>query len=441
MIETNNQLNAEQLNEELCAFLDASPSPFHAVSSMVAILKKAGFSELDEADKWQLEIGSKHFVVRNGSSIIAFIVGSNDIAKSGLRLVGAHTDSPCLMIKPQPDLDKSGYSQLAVEVYGGALLNPWFDRDLSMAGRLVYKNAEVNLRQKLVNFEQPIAVIPSLAIHLDPEANKGRTVNPQTDITPVIGLSKEGDKSQDFLQILQQHFLQAKEQVMDFELCLYDTQPAALIGLDKEFLTSARLDNLLSCYIATRSLVEADNTNTCIIACNDHEEVGSVSAIGADGPFLESVVARIVAARTSAGQSHVVNRSLLISSDNAHGVHPNFSNKHDDLHLPKLNGGPSIKTNVKQRYASNSATASLFKQFCQQVNVPAQQFVSRNDMGCGSTIGPITSSRLGIPTVDVGIPQLAMHSCREIIGSKDPVRLSKVLKAFFDRSDLAIELE
>ena len=302
MVETNKQFNAEPFNRELCAFLDASPSPFHAVSSMVAILKEAGFSELDEADKWQLETGSKHFVVRNGSSIIAFIVGSNDIAKSGLRLVGAHTDSPCLMIKPQPDLDKSGYSQLAVEVYGGALLNPWFDRDLSMAGRLVYKNTKGNLRQKLVNFEQPIAVIPSLAIHLDPEANKGRTVNPQTDITPVIGLSSEGDKSQDFVQVLQQHFLQAKEQVMDFELCLYDTQPAALIGLDKEFLTSARLDNLLSCYIATRSLVEADNTNTCIIACNDHEEVGSVSAIGADGPFLESVVARIVAARTSTSE-------------------------------------------------------------------------------------------------------------------------------------------
>lgn len=441
MVQTDNQFNAELFNEELCAFLDASPSPFHAVSSMVAILKEAGFSALDEADDWQLEPGSKHYIVRNGSSIVAFIVGSNDLAESGLRLVGAHTDSPCLMIKPQPDLDKSGYSQLAVEVYGGALLNPWFDRDLSVAGRLVYKNAKGNLQQKLVNFEQPMAVIPSLAIHLDREANKGRTVNPQTDITPVIGISSGGDKSQDFVKILQQQFLQTKEQVMDFELCLYDTQPAALIGLDKEFLSSARLDNLLSCFIAARSLVKADITNTCIIACNDHEEVGSVSAVGADSPFLESVVARIVAARTSVSQFHVLNRSLLISSDNTHGVHPNYAHKHDDGHLPTLNAGPAIKTNVKQRYATNSATASLFKQFCQQVEVPVQQFVSRNDIACGSTIGPITSSRLGIPTVDIGIPQLAMHSCREIIGSKDPVRLSKVLKVFFDRPDIAIELE
>lgn len=441
MVEKDNQFNAEIFNTELCAFLDASPSPFHAVASMISMLEQAGFSALDEADDWQLVSGCKHYVVRNGSSIVAFVVGSNDLAQSGLRMVGAHTDSPCLMIKPQPDLDKSGYSQLAVEVYGGALLNPWFDRDLSVAGRLVYKNAKGNLRQKLVNFEQPIAVIPSLAIHLDREANKGRTVNPQTDITPVIGLSNGDEKAQDFVQILHQQFLQAKEQVMDFELCLYDTQPAALIGLDKEFLTSARLDNLLSCFIATRSLIEADHTNTCIIACNDHEEVGSVSAVGADGPFLESVLARIVSAQTESTHAHVINRSLLISSDNAHAVHPNYPQKHDDVHLPKLNGGPSIKTNVKQRYATNSATASLFKEFCQQANVPVQQFVSRNDMGCGSTIGPITSSRLGVPTVDIGIPQLAMHSCREIIGSQDPLRLSKVLKAFFDASDLCVEEE
>ena len=441
MVEKDNQFNAEIFNTELCAFLDASPSPFHAVASMISMLEQAGFSALDEADKWQLVSGSKHYVVRNGSSIVAFVVGSNDIAQSGLRMVGAHTDSPCLMIKPQPDLDKSGCSQLAVEVYGGALLNPWFDRDLSVAGRLVYKNAKGNLRQKLVNFEQPIAVIPSLAIHLDREANKGRTVNPQTDITPIIGLGNGDKKAQDFVQILQQQFLQAKEQIMDFELCLYDTQPAALIGLDKEFLTSARLDNLLSCFIATRSLTEADHTNTCIIACNDHEEVGSVSAVGADGPFLESVVARIVSAQTESTHAHVINRSLLISSDNAHAVHPNYPQKHDDVHLPKLNGGPSIKTNVEQRYATNSATASLFKEFCQQANVPVQQFVSRNDMGCGSTIGPITSSRLGVPTVDIGIPQLAMHSCREIIGAQDPLRLSKVLKAFFDTSDIRIEHE
>ena len=357
-------------------------------------LEKAGFSLLDEADNWQLESGSKHFVVRNGSSIVAFTVGTNDLDKAGLRVVGAHTDSPCLMLKPQPDVAKTGYAQLAVEVYGGALLNPWFDRDLSAAGRLVYKDSKGNLRQKLVDFKQPMAVIPSLAIHLDREANKGRTINPQTDITPVIGFSDEGDKPKDFARILQQQFLQPKEQVMDFELCLYDTQSAALLGLESDFLCSARLDNLLSCYIATRSFVEANNANTCIIACNDHEEVGSVSAVGADGPFLESIIGRIVAARTSAVQSHVINRSLLVSSDNAHGVHPNHAHKHDDLHLPKLNGGQQSRVMLNSAMQPIVLLPVYLNSF-QQVDVPVQQFVSRNDMGCGSTIGPITSSRLG----------------------------------------------
>jgi aspartyl aminopeptidase len=431
-----------QFNRDLCAFLDASPTPFHAVSSMVNILVEAGFSELDEWQDWNLQPGNRHFVVRNGSSIVAFVVGSNTLAESGLRIAGAHTDSPCLMLKPQPDVQNVGYSQLAVEVYGGALLNPWFDRDLSIAGRLVYADTNGDMRQKLIDFQQPVATIPSLAIHLDREANRGRTVNPQTDITPVISLHEAADQALDFTQVLQQQFLHSEQQVLDFELSLYDTQPAALVGLEKEFLASARLDNLLSCFTATRSLIQADATNTCIMACNDHEEVGSVSAIGTDGPFLESIVARIVAAENSANiLSHVINRSLLISCDNAHAVHPNYSDRHDGGHLPKLNAGPVIKTNVKQRYATNSITASLFKGLCQQANVPFQQFVSRSDMACGSTIGPIASSRLGVPTVDVGVPQLAMHSCREIAGSQDAQGLFSVLREFFNTSILGIDLE
>ena len=431
-----------QFNRDLCAFLDASPTPFHAVSSMVNILVEAGFSELDEWQDWNLQPGNRHFVVRNGSSIVAFVVGSNTLAESGLRIAGAHTDSPCLMLKPQPDVQNVGYSQLAVEVYGGALLNPWFDRDLSIAGRLVYADTNGDMRQKLIDFKQPVATIPSLAIHLDREANRGRTVNPQTDITPVISLHEAADQALDFTQVLQQQFLHSEQQVLDFELSLYDTQPAALVGLEKEFLASARLDNLLSCFTATHSLIQADATNTCIMACNDHEEVGSVSAIGTDGPFLESIVARIVEAENSANiLSHVINRSLLISCDNAHAVHPNYSDRHDGGHLPKLNAGPVIKTNVKQRYATNSITASLFKGLCQQANVPFQQFVSRSDMACGTTIGPIASSRLGVSTVDVGVPQLAMHSCREIAGSQDAQGLSSVLREFFNTSILGIDLE
>jgi len=428
-------MEQQQFNHSLCEFIDASPTPFHAVSSMVAILSDAGFTELSEAQQWALKPGGKHFVIRNGSSIVAFVVGSDSLAESGLRMLGAHTDSPCLMLKPQPEIQKGGYFQLAVEVYGGALLNPWFDRDLSIAGRLVYRDPNNCLKQKLVNFREPVAVIPSLAIHLDREANKERTVNPQTHIPPVVKLLADNKETADFRDILCRRFLQADDQVLDFELCLYDTQPAAMIGLDKEFLAAARLDNLLSCFVATQSLIKADGANTCIMACNDHEEVGSVSAVGADGSFLESVIARIAAAENSDNiLSAVMGRSLLISCDNAHAVHPNYMDKHDAGHLPILNGGPVIKTNVKQRYATNSITASLFKQFCAQAQVPVQQFVSRADMGCGSTIGPVASSRLGVPTLDIGIPQLAMHSCRELTGSKDSLRLAEVLTTFFNSS-------
>lgn len=432
--------SAEQFNQGLAEFLDASPTPFHAVKSMAERLQSAGFSELDEASDWSLSAGAKHYVVRNGSSIIAFMMGSAALSESGLRMVGAHTDSPCLMIKPQPELHKNGYFQLAVEVYGGALLNPWFDRDLSIAGRLVYRNKAQQLVQKLVDFKQPVAMIPSLAIHLDRQANSGRTVNAQTDIPPLLMIDKDG--TGDFRTLLAEQFLPAGAEVLDYELCLYDTQPAATVGLNQDFFASARLDNLLSCYVATEALLQVGGEQTCLMVCNDHEEVGSVSAVGADGPFLEAVIERIIAADGESSLSRLLDRSLMISCDNAHGAHPNFADKHDAAHMPMLNGGPVIKINVKQRYATNSLSASMFRQLCADVDVPVQTFVSRSDMGCGSTIGPVTSSRLGVPTLDVGIPQLAMHSCRELTGFDDPERLTLVLQGFFNKSgNLAIEVE
>ena len=432
--------SAEQFNRGLAEFLDASPTPFHAVKSMAERLQSAGFSELDEASDWSLSAGAKHYVVRNGSSIIAFAMGSAALSESGLRMVGAHTDSPCLMIKPQPELHKNGYFQLAVEVYGGALLNPWFDRDLSIAGRLVYRNKAQQLVQKLVDFKQPVAMIPSLAIHLDRQANSGRTVNAQTDIPPLLMIDKDG--TGDFRTLLAEQFLPAGAEVLDYELCLYDTQPAATVGLNQDFFASARLDNLLSCYVSTEALLQVGGEQTCLMVCNDHEEVGSVSAVGADGPFLEAVIERIIAADGESSLSRLLDRSLMISCDNAHGAHPNFADKHDAAHMPMLNGGPVIKINVKQRYATNSLSASMFRQLCADVDVPVQTFVSRSDMGCGSTIGPVTSSRLGVPTLDVGIPQLAMHSCRELTGFDDPERLTLVLQGFFNKSgNLAIEVE
>ena len=421
----------EKFNVALTQFLDASPTPFHAVSSMASMLRKDGFTELREDDEWALLAGNKHFVTRNGSSMIAFIVGQAPLLDTGIKMVGAHTDSPCLMVKPQPEISKQGYLQLGVEVYGGALLNPWFDRDLSIAGRIVYQDASGGLKQKLVDFERAVAMIPSLAIHLDREANTGHSVNAQTDIPPILMQVSNG--SANFRELLAEQFLKDTEQVIDYELCFYDTQPAAVVGLKNEFIASARLDNLLSCFVGIQALISNDTQQTCVMVCNDHEEVGSVSAIGADGPFLEVITARLCGVdQTVTTVNRVISKSLMISCDNAHAAHPNFPQKHDNAHMPALNGGPVVKVNVKQRYATNSLTSSLFKQLCEIVNVPVQSFVSRNDMGCGSTIGPITSARLGVATLDVGIPQLAMHSCRETTGAEDPLRLARVLAAFFN---------
>ncbi|MDG1818902.1 MAG: M18 family aminopeptidase [Porticoccaceae bacterium] len=437
---TTKQSNVDAFNRQLGDFINLSPTPFHAVSSMAEMLIEAGFTALSEAQEWSLEQGGKYFVTRNGSSLIAFVVGTDGLAETGIRMAGAHTDSPCLMVKPQPELWNNQYFQLGVEVYGGALLNPWFDRDLSIAGRLVYKDRDAQLKQKLINFEDPVAVIPSLAIHLDREANSGRSINAQTDIPPILMQAQE---KQDFNQLLSKRFLADGEQVMDYELCFYDVQQAATVGLNKEFFAAARLDNLLSCFVATKALIQADTHSTSLIVCNDHEEVGSVSSVGADGPFLESVVERLCANDSQgANKSRVLGSSLLISCDNAHAVHPNFASKHDGGHSPLLNGGPVIKVNVKQRYATNGVTASLFRQMCELVDVPVQTFVSRSDLGCGSTIGPMTSAKLGVPTLDVGIPQLAMHSCRELTGSADPQRLTKVLAHFFNLPGrLKVDLE
>jgi aspartyl aminopeptidase len=430
----------DSFNADLMAFLDASPTPFHAVLSMKKMLGNAGFSELSEAGEWMLKAGDKHFVTRNGSSIIAFVVGRDDLGNNGIRLVGAHTDSPCLMVKPQPDISKQGYFQLGVEVYGGALLNPWFDRDLSIAGRVVYRNSKNQLKQKLVDFKTAVATIPSLAIHLDRNANTDHSINAQTDIVPILMLEKEasvgaGESAQAFRRLLRERFLNEDDTVLDYELCLYDTQSAAVIGLNSEFIASARLDNLLSCFVAAQAMISSSGAHTCLMVCNDHEEVGSVSAIGADGPFLENIIDRLSGGGSTSLVSRIINKSLMMSCDNAHATHPNFSNNHDGGHLPKLNGGPVVKVNVKQRYATTSLTSSIFRQLCDELEIPVQTFVSRNDLGCGSTIGPIAAARLGVPTLDVGIPQLAMHSCREITGADDPLRLSRVLLEFFNKAE------
>lgn len=421
-------------NQGLLSFIGGAPTPFHATLDMLDILQDAGFIKLNEADAWQLDKPGKYVVVRNDSSIIAFVLGENDLLSEGFRIFGAHTDSPCLKVKPQPDKVVQGYYQLGVEVYGGALLNPWFDRDLSLAGRVSYLSKSGRIEDAIIDFEAPIAVIPSLAIHLDREANKDRTINAQLHLPPLIAQVEEQGESPRFNELLLAHLVEQEQcgdvvKVLDYELYFYDNQPPAFIGLDQQFIASARLDNLLSCYVGLQSLLAADGQHSCMLVCSDHEEVGSASCCGAQGPFLRSVLERICIDNETI--TRVLDRSVLISADNAHGIHPNYADKHDSNHGPLLNRGPVIKTNANQRYATNSVTSGLVHHLAEQAGVELQSFVTRTDMGCGSTIGPITAAEVGVKTLDIGVPTFAMHSIRELAGSDDALMFKQLVDAFF----------
>lgn len=422
-------IDRDPFNSGLKAFLAASPSPYQAVASMVSVLAQAGFQSLDEGDEWSLMPGQGYYVVRGGSSLIAFRVGLGDIVSQGVRMVGAHTDSPCLKVKPNPELTREGMLQLGVEVYGGALLAPWFDRDLSLAGRVFYRAPGESLPvPALLDFERPIALIPSLAIHLNRDANKGQEFNAQLHLPPVIQQACDGFDFRELLKDELRHHGHTVDQVVDYDLFFYDTQVPASVGLDESLLTSARLDNLLSCWTGLQALCHTQTDQTSLLVCTDHEEVGSASAIGAEGPFLESVLRRLAGGETD--YQRLIHHSLLISCDNAHAVHPNYRDRHDERHGPQLNAGPVIKLNANQRYASTSETSALFRYYCQEADVPVQSFVVRSDMGCGSTIGPISSTQLGVRTVDVGAPQWAMHSIREVCGRDDAWYLARALEVF-----------
>ena len=424
--------------QDLADFIAASPTPFHATATLRARLLAAGFTALDERSDWQLEAGGRYLVTRNDSSLIAFQLGAEGaLGKRGLRLIGAHTDSPCLRVKPQPEKDQQGLWQLGVEIYGGALLAPWFDRDLSLAGRVTFRNVDGALDSRLIDFQRPVAVVPNLAIHLNRGVNDGLAINPQTDMPPILAHSLDGGRDLRALlasQLASEHPDCEGAQVLDYELSFYDTQRPAQLGLDGDFFSAARLDNLLSCHAGLNALLDSDGEQPCLLVCTDHEEIGSSSCCGADGPFLEDVLRRLIS--DDAERIQVIQRSLLVSADNAHAVHPNFAMKHDENHGPKLNAGPVIKINNNQRYATNSETAAYFRDLCARAEVPVQTFVVRSDMGCGSTIGPITSSRLGVRTVDIGAPTFAMHSIRELAGSRDPGYLISVLTAFCNSAQL-----
>jgi aspartyl aminopeptidase len=425
---------------DLLRFIDRSPTPYHAVAEAAARLRAAGFTELLEAELWELSPGDARYVVRGGGSLLAFVVGERSPAEAGFHLVGAHTDSPNLRVKPLPDVTKEGYRQLAVEPYGGVLLHSWLDRDLSLAGRVTL-HAGAGVVTRLLDFQRPLLRVPNLAIHLQREiATKGLELNAQSHLVPVLGLEGAPPLAELVAVELRAQLDRpvAAGDVLGFDLMAYDAQPAARAGARGELLFAPRLDNLASCHAALSALAAARAAPlpawTNGIVLYDHEEVGSRSAHGAAGSFLADGLGRLVASVKGGapqGLARAATRSLLFSADMAHAVHPNFADKHEPGHRPRLGGGPVIKVNANQSYASDAVGIGHVTSLCRSLGVTPQHFVTRSDLACGSTIGPLAAASVGIRAVDLGNPMLSMHSCRELAGAEDVAPMIALLAAFF----------
>lgn len=425
---------------DFISFLNKCPSPYHVVDQARTILLNEGYQELNERVKWDLKRNSKYFLTRNKSAILSFAIGGKYVPGNPFIIIGTHCDSPALKVRPISKRDKEGILQIGVSLYGGGLWNTWFDRDLSLAGRcIVEENGKY--RQRLVKIEKPLLRIPTLAIHL--ESNRDSfTFNKENHLMPIFAQKVlSGDKPEEdskakhhpeMMKVLAEELQTDVKNIKDFDLLLYDTNKSTLGGLNDEFIFSGRLDNQLMTYTGLHGFVEANKDITSLTESSDcrvfvsfdHEEIGSTSDRGADSVFLDTILKRIMKMEISqtispTAYQEAIRKSFLCSADVAHAVHPNYPEKHEAYNKPKLNEGMVIKTNFNQRYATTDLTSLLFQTIAQKNNLPCQEFVVRNDSPCGSTIGPLLSSKLGIRTIDVGLSQLSMHSIRETAGAKD----------------------
>jgi aspartyl aminopeptidase len=433
-------VSQEELNHvySLLDFIQGSPSAYHSVQSVEGILKTQGFRELNFEEKWSIIAGGRYYVKKNGTAIIAFIAGMDQPENTGFHIVGAHTDSPSFRIKPSPEIPVDGrYLKLNVETYGGPILNTWLDRPLSVAGRIILKGQSVmRPRSVLLHSPVPILVIPNLAIHMNRKVNEGIELNKQKDLLPLLttlgeGLEKEGLLIEHLAELL--HV--PSEDILDFDLFLYEFESGSIIGINQEFISCSRLDDLAMVHAGTWALSKVQkNLTTAVLACFDHEEIGSTSKQGAASPLLAHVLERILIAQGKGREEYfqALARSYFISADMAHALHPNAGEKHDPVNKPVLNGGPVIKISANQSYTTDAESSVMFEGLCQRVKVPVQKFVNRSDERGGSTIGPISSTHLEIRSVDVGNPILGMHSVRELGGVKDHLAMSKVFLEFFE---------
>jgi aspartyl aminopeptidase len=428
---------AVPVERDLLDYIDASPTPWHAVANAAARLEAHGFSPLDEREAWRLEPGGRHYVIRGGSSIAAFVVGARPPVEAGFRVVGAHTDSPGLRLKPRPGLAGAGHLLLDVEIYGSPILATWVDRDLGLAGRVVVEGRG-GLETRLVRTANAVARLSTVAIHLNRGVNEdGLKLDKHRHLAPAAGLLGPGeDAGEAALAAIGEAADASPDALRGFDLAFFDTTPSRPVGRAGEYLAAPRLDNLGSCHAGLLALLATTERKTtpdptALVLLFDHEEVGSGSAEGAAGAFGRDLLGRLTEAFPgSGGLSRAVSRSMLVSADMAHAVHPNAPEKHDATHLPRINGGPVVKTNANRRYASDAETAAVFRSLCRRADVPCQEFVSRGDMPCGTTIGPLLAAGVGIRAVDVGSPMLSMHSAREMAGSADPAMMVAVLGQF-----------
>lgn len=420
--------------EKLLQLTEEGTSPFHVTASVERQLQKAGFQKVELGEDWKLEKGGRYYLAHHGSSLLAFTIGKDYRNGDGFRIAAAHTDFPGLRIKPAPEVKKAGYRQLNVEVYGGAILNTWLERPLSASGRVALRSDDIfHPRMCLVDFKKPFLTIPNLAIHMNREVNKGVELNRQTDMLPVFGL----EDSEEFLTRLAEQLQVDREDILEYELGLYNTDTGDYLGLAEEFISSPRLDNLTSVQAITTAMIEGGRERGINVAAYfDHEEIGSRTKQGAGSTLLSAVLERILLSLTEnrAEFLETYGDSMLLSVDVAHGIHPNHTDKHDPTNQNVLGKGVCIKEACTQSYATDSEAVAIVQQICESRGISYQKFVNRSDIAGGSTLGSIASSVLPVRTVDIGVPLLAMHSGRELMGTADQESLRQLIQEFYSIS-------
>lgn len=431
-------MEQKKFAQDLVDFIYESPTAFQAVETSKKLLQENGFRELILNEKWNVEVNGRYYVTKNSSALVAFTVNSQDVEKEGFRIVGSHSDSPTFRIKPKAEMVVEGtYLKLNTECYGGPILNTWLDRPLAIAGRVVLKG-ENALRpvEKMVNIKKPICIIPNVAIHMNRTVNEGYALNKQKDMLPLVGLINENLEKDNFLlKQLAKELDVELEEIIDFDLFLYEFEKGSLIGPNEEFISTGRLDNLSMAHSSLHALIDANGSKGVnVVAVFDNEEVGSSTKQGADSNMLINILERICLSLQKPREEFfsAIYSSFIISADLAHAVHPNMVDKHDPTSRPVMGKGPVIKINANQAYTSDAQSISVYKSICKEAGVNYQEFVNRSDERGGSTIGPISSTHLDIPSVDVGSPILAMHSIRELGNVEDHYNIYKTFNKFYE---------